>query len=24
MAYYDYQSYYGYGPSRVEPADVRS
>ena len=24
MAYYDYQSYYGYGPARVEPADARS
>ena len=24
MAYYDYQSYYGYGPTRVEPADARS
>jgi capsular exopolysaccharide synthesis family protein len=24
MAYYDYQSYYGYGPARAEPADVRS
>lgn len=24
MAYYDYQSYYGYGPTRVEPADARA
>lgn len=24
MAYYDYQSYYGYGPTRIEPADARA